>query len=48
MPTLGNPIYNWDAPCQEQELIRWKSVVEDNFKIIKQQMMIKQLLLEVG
>ena len=35
MPTLGNPIYNWDAPCQEQELIRWKSVVEDNFKINK-------------
>ena len=35
MPTLGNPIFNWDAPCQEQKLIRWKSVVEDNFKINK-------------
>ena len=33
MPTLENPLYDWDAPCQEQELIRWKLVVEDNFKI---------------
>ena len=35
MPTLSNPIFNWDASYQEQELIRWKSVVEDNFKINK-------------
>ena len=35
MPNSGNPIFNWDAPCQEQELIRWKSVIEDNFKIDK-------------
>ena len=35
MHTLGNQIFNLDAPCQEQELIRWKSVVDDNFKITK-------------
>ena len=35
IPTLGNAIVNWDAPCHEQELIRWKLVVEDNFKINK-------------
>ena len=35
MPTLGNPLFNHEAVCQEQELIRWKSVVEDNLKINK-------------
>ena len=35
MPTLGNQVFNWEALCQEQELIRWKSVVEANFKINK-------------
>ena len=35
MPTLGIPVFNWEALCQEQELIRWKSVVEDNFKVTK-------------
>ena len=35
MLTLGNQIFNWDALCQEQELIRWKSVVEGNFKVNK-------------
>ena len=35
LPTLANQVFNLKAPCQEQELIRWKSVVEDNFKINK-------------
>ena len=32
MPTIGNTIFNWSAPCQEQELIRWEDVVDDNFR----------------
>ena len=35
MPTLHNPILNLEAPCQEQEMIKWKSTAEDNFKINK-------------
>ena len=35
MPTIGNPISNWNAPCQEQELIRWEDVVDDNFRVNK-------------
>ena len=31
---LGNHIFNWDAKSK-QELINWKSVVEDNFKMNK-------------
>ena len=33
MPNVGNLIFKWDAPCLEQELIRWKSVTEGNFKV---------------
>ena len=35
MPTLCNPAFNQEASCQKQELIMWKSVVEDNFKVNK-------------
>ena len=35
MPTIGNPIFNWNAPCLGQELIRWKDVVDDNFRVTK-------------
>ena len=35
MPTIGNPIFNWNTPCLEQELIRWEDVVDDNFRINK-------------
>ena len=28
MPKVGTPEFNWEAPCLEQELIRWESVVE--------------------
>ena len=35
MPTTGKPEFNWDAPCLEQELIRWESVALDNLKINK-------------
>ena len=35
MPTLGIPVFNLETPCQEQELIRWKSALEHNFKIKK-------------
>ena len=37
MPTIGNPIFNWSAPCLEQELIRWEDVVDDNFRVNKTQ-----------
>ena len=33
MHTLGNQIFIWDTPWQEQELIRCKSVVEGNVKV---------------
>ena len=35
MPTVGNPIFNWDTPCLEQELIKWENVVDDNFRVNK-------------
>ena len=35
MPTIGNPIFNWSAPCLKQELIRWEDVVDDNFRVNK-------------
>ena len=35
MPTVGNPIFNWNAPCLEQEFIRWEDVVDDNFRVNK-------------
>ena len=35
MPSIGNPIFNWSAPCLEQELIRWEDVVDDNFRVNK-------------
>ena len=35
MPTIGNPILNWSAPCLEQELIRWEDVVDSNFRVNK-------------
>ena len=35
MPTIGNPIFNWDAACLEQELIRWEDVVDHNFRVNK-------------
>ena len=25
MPTFGNPVFNWEAPCHEQELIRYNA-----------------------
>ena len=34
MPTIGNPVFNWSAPCLEQELIRWDDVVDD-FRVNK-------------
>ena len=35
MPTIGNPIFNWDAACLEEELIRWEDAVDDNFRVNK-------------
>ena len=35
MPTLGNSVFNWGDLFQEWELIRCKSVIEENFKINK-------------
>ena len=35
MPTTGKPEFNWDAPCVEEELIRWQSIALDNLKINK-------------
>ena len=35
MPTIGNPIFNWNTPCLEQELIRWDDVADDNFRVNK-------------
>ena len=35
MPTVGNPIFHWNTPCLEQELIRWEDVVDDNFRVNK-------------
>ena len=35
MPTVGNPIFNWDASCLEQELIRWEDVIDDNIRVNK-------------
>ena len=33
MPTIQNPIFNWNAPCLELELIRWENVVDDNVRV---------------
>ena len=33
MPKVGSPEFNREAPCLEQELIRWESVLEDNWKV---------------
>ena len=33
MPTIGDSIFNWSAPCLEEELIRWEDVVDDNFRV---------------
>ena len=35
MSIIGNPILNWNAPCLEQEFIRWEDVVDDNFRVNK-------------
>ena len=35
MLTIGNPIFNWNAACLEQELTTWKDVVDDNFRVNK-------------
>ena len=35
MPTIGNPIFNWNAPYLEQKLIRCEDVVDDNFRVNK-------------
>ena len=35
MPTVGNPIFNWDAAYLEQELIRLEDVADDNFRVNK-------------
>ena len=35
MPTIGNLIFKWNAPCLEQELIRLEDVVDDNFRVNK-------------
>ena len=45
MPTLGNPIFNWSAPCLEQELIRWEDVVDDNFRVNKTENEVKAALI---
>ena len=48
MPTIGNPIFNWSAPCLEQELIRWEDVVDDNFRVNKTENEFKAALSEDG
>ena len=45
MPTVGNPIFNWSAPCLEQELIRWEDVVDDNFRVNKTENEVKAALI---
>ena len=35
MPTIGNPIFDWNALCLEQELIRLEDVVDDSFRLNK-------------
>ena len=30
---VGKPDFNWEAPCLEQELIRWQHVMVDNFTV---------------
>ena len=34
MPTVGNPIFNWDPACLEHELIKWE-FLDDNFRVNK-------------
>ena len=48
MPTIGNPIFNWSAPCLEQELIRWEDVVDDNFRVNKTENESKAALIKDG
>ena len=45
MPTVGNPIFNWSAPCLEQELIRWEDIVDDNFRVNKTENEVKAALI---
>ena len=45
MPTIGNPIFNWSAPCLKQELIRWEDVVDDNFRVNKTENEVKAALM---
>ena len=48
MPTLGKPLFNLEAPCQDHELIMWKLVVENYFKAIEHQMTTQQPTLGDG
>ena len=45
MSTIGNPIFNWGAPCLEQELIRWEDVIDDNFRVNKTENEVKTALI---
>ena len=45
MPTIGNPIFNWSAPCPEQELTRWEDVVDNNFRVNKTENEVKAALI---
>ena len=45
MPTVGKPIFNWNAPCLEQEHIRWKDVVDNNFRVNKTEKKFKAALI---
>ena len=35
MPTIGNPIFNWSAPCLEKELLKWEDVADDSLRVNK-------------
>ena len=35
MHTIGNHIFNWNAPYLEQELIRWDNVGDNSFRVNK-------------
>ena len=35
MPMIGNPIFNVNVSCLEQDLIRWEDIVDDNFRVNK-------------
>ena len=47
MPIIGNSIFNWDAACLEQELIRWEDAVDDNFRVSKTENEFKSALMRV-